>query len=50
MTKSIKGIHFIMDKVYETSLKAAKENQKEEIRGSQLTPVQPVEDKDECKC
>ena len=43
-------IHFIMDKVYETTVKAAKENQKEEIRGSQLTPVQPVEDKDECKC
>lgn len=44
-------IHFIMDKVYQTSLKAAKENPQEEIRGSQLTPVQPVEqDKDDCKC
>ena len=44
-------IHFIMDKVYQTSQKAAKENPREEIRGSHLTPVQPVEpDKDECKC
>lgn len=43
-------IHFIMDKVYETSSKPSNDNYKEEIRGSQLTPVQPVEDKDECKC
>ena len=42
-------IHFIMDKVYETTMKASKE--KEEIRGSVLTPVQQKEeDKDDCKC
>ena len=43
-------IHFIMDKVYETSNKAANEKQHEEIRGSQLNPTNPPEEKDDCKC
>ena len=44
-------IHFIMDKVYQTSLKTAKDNTHEEIRGSQLTPNQPVQqDNEDWKC
>lgn len=45
-----KVIHFIMSKVYESSLRAAEEKE-EEVRGSQLTPVQKEsEQKDDCKC
>ena len=43
-------MHYIMEKVYHTTLKAESEKTREEVRGSHLTPTEPPETKDDCKC